>query len=165
MVAMDAAICKGYRPGCIGKIVALHALYYSDVAGFGVRFEAKVAKELSEFCERYNEHRDGLWLALRDGEIYGSIAIDAIHAETQGAHLRWFITAEGVRGKGIGNALISSAVEFCRSNNYKRVYLWTFEGLAAARHLYEKYGFRLALQQRGTQWGTEVTEQLFELRS
>lgn len=157
-------IHRGYRPGCIGTIVALHARYYSEVAGFGLRFEAKVAKELTEFCERYNERRDGLWLVLRDGEIHGSIAIDGAHVETEGAHLRWFITGEGVRGKGLGNALISSAMDFCKTNNYKRVYLWTFEGLAAARHLYEKYGFRLALQQRGAQWGTEVTEQLFELR-
>jgi hypothetical protein len=29
--------------------------------------------------------------------------------------------------------------------------------------LYEKFGFLLAFQQRGTQWGTEVTEQRFEL--
>ncbi len=164
MDATQPKIYRGYRPGCIGTIVALHARYYSEVAGFGLRFEAKVAKELSEFCEQYDERRDGLWLVLRDGEIHGSIAIDGGHADTEGAHLRWFITDEGVRGKGLGNALISSAMDFCKTNSYKRVYLWTFEGLAAARHLYEKYGFRLALQQRGAQWGTEVTEQLFELR-
>jgi hypothetical protein len=44
------------------------------------------------------------------------------------------------------------------------VYLWTFEGLDAARHLYEKSGFRLALQKRGAQWGAEVNEQRFEWR-
>jgi hypothetical protein len=54
-------------------------------------------------------------------------------------------------------------MEFCRLRHYGRVYLWTFEGLGAARHLYEKFGFLLAFQQRGTQWGTEVTEQRFEL--
>jgi hypothetical protein len=51
---------------------------------------------------------------------------------------------------------------FCRLRQYQRVYLWTFEGLNAARHLYEKFGFRLAFQQRGTQWGAEVNEQRFE---
>jgi hypothetical protein len=39
----------------------------------------------------------------------------------------------------------------------------TFEGLDAARHLYEKNGFRLAEQQRGIQWGREVNEQRFVL--
>jgi RimJ/RimL family protein N-acetyltransferase len=55
-------------------------------------------------------------------------------------------------------------MDFCRARGYDRVYLWTFEGLDAARHLYEKAGFRLAQQQRGRQWGTEVNEQRFELR-
>ena len=51
---------------------------------------------------------------------------------------------------------------FCQSRRYQHVYLWTFEGLHAARHLYDKAGFRLVRQQRGTQWGREVTEQRFE---
>ena len=33
----------GYRPGCIGRIAELHALYYASTVGFGVAFEAKVA--------------------------------------------------------------------------------------------------------------------------
>jgi len=45
-----------------------------------------------------------------------------------------------------------------------RTVLWTFEGLHAARHLYEKSGFQLVEQYRGTQWGTEVNEQQFLLQ-
>ncbi len=159
---MYVEIHKGYISGCIGRIVEIHATYYNRLAGFGVRFETKVAKELSEFCERYDSNRDGLWIALKNSRIEGSIAIDGINAEGQGAHLRWYIASEGIQGKGIGTVLLSSAMEFCQAKDYRRVYLWTFEGLRVARHLYEKFGFRLALQRRGTQWGTEVTEQLFE---
>jgi GNAT superfamily N-acetyltransferase len=68
------------------------------------------------------------------------------------------------RGRGIGHQLIGTAIEFCRGRGYKRVYLWTFEGLNAARHLYEKAGFRLVEQRKGSQWGTEVNEQRFELQ-
>ncbi|MDQ1238980.1 MAG: hypothetical protein QG577_1165 [Thermodesulfobacteriota bacterium] len=160
---MTVTIHKGYLPGAIGKIVELHAHYYSELVGFGLPFESKVARELSDFCERYAENRDGLWIALQDGRIEGSIAIDGSHAERDGAHLRWFIASDDVRGKGVGTSLLSSAMEFCKLRHYSRVYLWTFEGLGAARHLYEKFGFRLAFQQPGTQWGTEVTEQRFEL--
>jgi hypothetical protein len=56
-------------------------------------------------------------------------------------------------------------MEFCQSKKYNGVYLWTFEGLGAAKHLYEKFGFRLALQQRGTRGGAEVNEQRFERRA
>ena len=59
-------IHRGYRPGCIGRIAELHASYYHRLVGFGLFFESKVARELSEFCERSVEGRDGLWLALRD---------------------------------------------------------------------------------------------------
>lgn len=160
---MTFAIHKGYLPGSIGRIVELHARYYRELAGLGLPFESRVARELSEFCERYVDERDGLWLALQDGNIEGAIAIDGSRAGQEGAHLRWFIASDTMRGTGVGTALLTSAMEFCRSRHYERVYLWTFEGLAAARHLYEKFGFRLAVQQRGTQWGAEVNEQRFEL--
>jgi len=160
---MTPTIRKGYRPGAIGRIVALHAAYYHREFDFGLAFESRVARELAEFCERHDDDRDGLWLALREGTIQGSIAIDGLHAAEDGAHLRWFICSDDVRGAGIGRALLSSAIAFCQAKRYRRVYLWTFAGLDAARHLYERSGFRLVHQQRGTQWGVEVDEQRFLL--
>lgn len=162
---MTLTIHRNYTPGTIGRIVELHARYYRELVGFGLPFEIKVARDLSGFCERYDSERDGLWLAVQDGIMEGSIAVDGSHAGEEGAHLRWFITSDKIRGTGVGTALLTSAMEFCQSRHYEQVYLWTFEGLGAARHLYEKFGFRLALQQRGTQWGTEVNEQRFELRA
>lgn len=162
---MIDTIHTGYIPGCIGQIVELHARYYHQHVGFGLAFESKVARELSEFCEGYVEGRDGLWLVLDNDQVQGSIAIDGSKADQDGAHLRWFITSDLVRGTGLGKALLSSALMFCRSQDYDRVFLWTFEGLHAARHLYETFGFELVHQQRGTQWGLEVNEQRFELKS
>jgi len=159
---MDIYIDKGYIPGCIGRVSELHALYYSRLVGFGLPFEARVARELAEFCSRYDEQRDGLWLAILNGRVHGSIAIDGLHANYEGAHLRWFITSDDIRGKGIGTSLISSAMDFCRAKDYRRIYLLTISGLDAARHLYEKFGFKLVMQERGSQWGKEVDEQRFE---
>ena len=160
---MDVTIHEGYRPGAIGRIVEMHARYYSELVGFGRPFEAKVARELADFCERYDHAHDGLWLALHEGRVEGSIVIDGAHAAADGAHLRWFIVSDRVRGTGIGSALLDSAMAYCRSRNYASVYLWTFAGLHVARRLYEGQGFRLVLQRRGSQWGTEVDEQRFEL--
>lgn len=58
---------------------------------------------------------------------------------------------------------MEKAVDFCKKSNYYRVYLWTFDGLDVARHLYEKFGFRLIEQHEGTQWGVTVKEQKFVL--
>jgi GNAT superfamily N-acetyltransferase len=156
-------IARGYIPGCIGRIAELHGTYYHDHWGFGLFFEAKVATELAAFLGRYDERRDGIWTALLEGRFEGSIAIDGIHASSEGAHLRWFIISWKLRGQGVGNSLMQKAIDFCKTRNYCRVYLWTFDGLQAARHLYEKFGFQLAKQFEGTQWGAKVTEQKFVL--
>lgn len=160
----DVEIHRGYMPGAIGRVIELHGTYYHAYWGFGAFFEAKVARELAEFIGRYDAKHDGFWIATVDGRVEGSITIDGVHAADMGAHLRWFIVSDALRGKGVGNRLMRAAVDFCRSNRYNRVYLWTFEGLHAARHLYEQAGFALVEQHRGAQWGTEVTEQRFELR-
>jgi GNAT superfamily N-acetyltransferase len=156
-------IQRGYIPGTIGRIAELHGIYYHRHWGFGAFFEAKVARELAEFIGRYDDQRDGLWTARLGEHIDGSIAIDGIHSGEEGAHLRWFIVSTFLHGKGIGSRLINTAMRFCRSRGYKRVYLMTFEGLDQAKHLYEKSGFILTEQQRGSMWGTEVNEQRFEL--
>ncbi len=155
----------GYIPGCIGRIAELHGTYYHAHWNFGLFFEAKVAAELSAFLQRYDERRDGLWIAVVDGRVEGAVVIDSIHAHSEGAHLRWFIVSEALRGRGAGRRLIEAAIAFCRERQYARVYLWTFEGLDAARHLYESLGFKLIHQQEGKQWGTAVSEQRFELEA
>ena len=153
----------GYHPGAIGRIVELHAAYYSLNWGFGLYFETRVAKEMSEFLGRLDEARDGFWIVSLNDRIEGGVAIDGIKAETDGAHLRWFILSPETQGKGFGNRLMEEAISFCRKKGYKKVYLETFEGLHAARHLYEKFGFKLVYQAEGAQWGKKVTEQKFEL--
>ena len=159
----EISIKKGYLPGSIGRITELHGLYYHQHWKFDLFFEAKVSTGLSKFLERYDEKRDGFWLAILNYRVEGAIAIDGIKAEEKGAHLRWFIVSDTIRGTGVGNQLLESAIALCRDLNYKTVYLWTFEGLHPARHLYEKTGFKLIKQHTGNQWGTPVKEQKFEL--
>jgi len=159
----DIKIVRGYVPGSIGRIAELHGTYYHKHWNFTVFFEAKVAKEIADFMGRYNEKQDGFWTASTEGRVEGSITIDGLHADREGAHLRWFIISDNLRDKGAGNRLMYEALDFCRRKKYQRVYLWTFKGLDAARHLYEKNGFKLVKEFTGTQWGTKVREQRFEL--
>ena len=156
-------IRRGYRPGVIGRVVELHGRYYSKHWDFGVFFETKVTRELSAFMDRYDDEHDGFWTATLDGKVEGAITIDSQDAEGQGAHLRWFVVSEVLQGQGVGGRLMNAAMDFCRSKGYERVYLWTFEGLFAARRLYEKAGFELVEERKGRQWGLEVNEQRFEL--
>ena len=153
----------GYTPGVIGRVSELHAKFYAAHWNFGHFFEAKVATELSSFIINYNKSKDRIWSLSVDGSIEGSITIDGTSENKNLAHLHWFIISDKLRGKGAGNYLMEQAISFCKEVGFEKVYLWTFEGLAPARHLYEKFGFDLVEEHPGEQWGTTVTEQRFEL--
>lgn len=163
--AGQVAIVPGYEPGCIGRLTELHARYYATQAGFGAAFEAKVAREMAEFIDGFDPAGDGLWTARVDGRIHGSVAISGPHGEEPMGHLRWFITSDTLRGRGAGSRLLAQALAHCDTKAFPGVYLWTFQGLDAARHLYERHGFVLELQQPGSQWGTRVIEQRFVRRA
>lgn len=159
----EAAFC-GYYPGVIGKITEAHAVYYHENWGFDVSFETQVGRELSEFVHAFKEDRDGLWVATVQGEFAGAVAIDGQQASTEGARLRWFIVVPSFQGTGLGKSLLGRAVDFCKRKRFPRVYLWTFQGLEAARTLYEREGFSLCEEHAVDQWGQNITEQMFELR-
>ena len=101
----------GYVPGAIGRVAELHAVYYAENWGFGQFFEAKVATELSEFLSRFEQGRDGFWTTCLSGRVEGAIAIDGIKAESDGAHLRWFIMSSKLRGQGFGKKLMEGSPE------------------------------------------------------
>ena len=152
----------GYTPGVIGRVSELHARYYATHWNFGHFFEAKVATELSSFMTNYDELKDRIWSLSVDGIIEGSITIDGSSENENVAHLRWFIISDKLRGTGAGNYLMERAISFCKEVGFEKAYLWTFQGLAPARHLYEKFGFKLVEERSGEQWGRTVNEQRFE---
>ena len=143
----------------------MHAAYYSREHGMGGVFERKMAEGLAEFWPRLVNPRNRLWLATtagQNGQIVGSIAIDGEDLGAGQAHLRWFILDDGCRGQGVGSALLRRAIEFVDQGGFTRTVLWTFKGLDAARHLYEREGFHLVEEYAGAQWGVSLTEQRFE---
>ena len=81
--------------------------------------------------------------------------------QTLGARLRWFILAPEIQGQGVGNKLMYEAMNFCEQAGFKHIYLTTFAGLNAARHLYEKWGFTLCEEGEDTHWGKTLIEQTF----
>lgn len=159
----EVTIAKGYRPGVIGRTAEMHARYYSRTVGFGQVFESKVATGIAEFTGRLDRPLNGLWTAVRDGAIVGTVAIDGEDMAPH-AHLRWFIVDDGLRGGGIGRRLLTAALTFCDRHAFAETHLWTFRGLDAARRLYEAHGFVLADEFPGDQWGAEVQEQRFVRR-
>jgi len=152
----------GYRPGALAAVIGLHMDYYGREWGFGRPFGTKLAAEMGAFLARYDAGRD-LFLSAYDGTgaLVDSVTVDAKAAE--GAHLRWYILADGARGAGLGRTLLERAVAHCAERRFPRIYLTTFAGLDAARHLYESLGFKLCDESDRDQWQGGVREQRFEL--
>ncbi|KAI1129293.1 marR family protein [Nemania abortiva] len=154
-------IKRGYQPGVIGRALEMHLDFYSQLVGFGAYFESQLATGLADFVSRIDNDQNEVWTARSQGRIVGTIFIDGQDLGQNRAHLRAFIVDSDVRGGGVGRRLLVEAVEFVDKQCFQETRLWTFQGLDAARRLYESFGFVLKEQSTGSQWGKEVTEQLF----
>lgn len=157
----EVILHQGYTAGLIGQVAIMHASYYSKHSGFGAAFEALVAGGMAEFIPRLESPKNATWYATKRGAIVGSVTIDGEDLGNNIAHLRWFIVDDGLRGAGLGRRFMQEAVDFCDGQNFDEIHLWTFQGLDAARKLYEAFGFVLVDEQSGSQWGKEVIEQKF----
>jgi len=153
----------GYFPGVIGQITTLHAVYYKEHWGLDQSFEIQVSRELSDFIAHFDEKKDGLWSAVSDNKLAGFIAITGDRDHPEDARLRWYIVDPHYHSRGIGRVLITKAIDFSREAGYKRIYLWTFQGLVQAQSIYEQNGFTIAEKRDVIQWGDIIREQQFEL--
>jgi GNAT superfamily N-acetyltransferase len=153
---------RGYCPGDLGRVICLHGDYYHRHWGFDLSFEAQEAGELAEFLTRLDPARDIFLTAWLGEKFAGAVAIDG-GCSAEGARLRWFIVDETCQGQGLGQALIGRALEFCRAAGHRRVFLWTFAGLDAARALYARAGFVITEERLVEQWGGSIKEQRLDL--
>ena len=67
------------------------------------------------------------------------------------------------RGVGLGRQLLATAMEYCKRQKYKQVYLWTIQDLKAARHLYESFGFSVTEQSESDTWKSGVIEERWDM--
>ena len=149
------------EPGDAGYVAFMHGRYYSKYHGFFDKTEYYFIKYLADFVN--NPEGGKLWIAEVDNVIAGSVAIVRFDDDT--AQLRWFFVEADYRNMGIGGRLMKTALDFCRENDYKDVFLWTFKGLDAARRLYDKVGFALVEEKQNDEWSSGIIiEQRMELK-
>lgn len=155
-------ILSGWTPGLLGEVIAEHGRYYEAHWQLGATFEAKVAEAMGEWFSRYDPGRDGILHARDEAGFLGSISLDGTGYPEAGGRIRFFILADRARGTGIGRRLLDRMMGLAVSTGQQRLWLTTFRGLDAARHLYEQAGFRLAGESLDQSWGRPLHEQRFE---
>lgn len=79
------------------------------------------------------------WVIEGPDRLVGMAAIMRIDAET--GRLRRMRVTEAWRRKGVAQALLDTAMQFCRDAGYRRLILDTTEQQTAAHALYERAGF------------------------
>ncbi|MGN6511938.1 MAG: bifunctional helix-turn-helix transcriptional regulator/GNAT family N-acetyltransferase [Chitinophaga sp.] len=156
----DIMIRHQLQPGDLGNIVRLHGEVYADEYGYNTEFEQYVTETIHDFMKTYDPAKDRVWLASCLGEIAGMIAI--VHRPNRQAQLRWFLLRPDFRGIGLGRALMDKAMEFCRQQKCRSVYLLTTNQQGKAASIYTRYGFVKTASTPETLWGQDLYEERYE---
>jgi molybdopterin-guanine dinucleotide biosynthesis protein A/GNAT superfamily N-acetyltransferase len=102
---------------------------------YGFDFDPKLDADLGDPVAHYAAS----WVALRDDEVVGSIALRRIARRE--VELKRMYLRPAYRGRGVGQRLLEMALLWAREHRIERIVLDTTEQMEAARRLYERNGF------------------------
>jgi DNA-binding MarR family transcriptional regulator/GNAT superfamily N-acetyltransferase len=165
-VEAERAKSTGYvlRPpqiGDLGWIVHRQGALYWKEWGYDERFEALCAEIVAKFVQNFDAKRERCWIAEKDEEIAGSVFL--VKEAEKTAKLRLLYVEPSARGLGIGRRLVAECVRFARQAGYEKIVLWTQSELDAARHVYEKAGFRVVEKKEHHSFSKDLTAEVWEL--
>ncbi|WP_019552381.1 bifunctional helix-turn-helix transcriptional regulator/GNAT family N-acetyltransferase [Propionispira raffinosivorans] len=152
-------IIRTLKPGEAGYIAYRHCVLYEKEYGLGGTFERYVLDSLTKYIDEQPEGE--VWVAEHSRQIVGSIAI--VRSNESTAQLRWFLIEPEYRGTGLGRQLMTIAMDYCKQKKFSRVYLWTFQDLMAARHLYKSFGFISTEQVESNTWKNILVEERWDI--
>jgi DNA-binding MarR family transcriptional regulator/GNAT superfamily N-acetyltransferase len=154
-------ILRAPRPGDFGWIVKRNAEIYAKEYGWHEPFEGVCAQIVADFVNKFDADKERCWIAEMDGENVGCIFV-ARDSDTV-ARIRLLIVEPKARGLGLGAKLVDECIRFARRSGYKKMTLWTHSVLTAARHIYEKAGFKLMRTEQHSDWGPPVFSEHWDL--
>ncbi|NUR30458.1 MAG: MarR family transcriptional regulator [Catenulispora sp.] len=163
------------RAGDYGWAVERHGALYAAERGFDETFEADVARIVADYAASHDPERERFWIAEAGGRRVGCVACVRRAGEGGGdgrdggdglaggvgetAQLRILLVEPSARGLGVGRRLVEECVDFARKAGYRRMVLFTVDGLTAAHRIYRDMGFEIVHQEAVQMWGHHLVEQ------
>lgn len=151
------------EPGDYGWVVQRHGYLYNQEFGWDLTFEALVARVVADFGEQHDAQRERLWIARSNNTKVGSVMLVREPGEQGVARLRLLLVEPEARGLGAGRALVEECARFARSAGYHSIVLWTNAGLAHARRLYVREGYRMVQEEVEFRFGVRFVSQTWRL--
>ena len=96
--------------------------------------------DLFDFSAHYERDLGGFWVARADGGVVASVGVERVDDDTAELH-RLYVDPEW-RRRGLGDALMQSALEWCRVRGIGRMVLWSDTRFENAHRLYTRLGFQ-----------------------
>jgi hypothetical protein len=110
---------------------------------------------------QFRAHRSDPMLMGRSEAAYDALRIYPQNARWAECPVKPYAPPIVTCPTGLGRKLLADALALADEKSFVETHLWTFNGLSAARHLYEIHGFACVEERIGSQWGNEVIEQRF----
>ena len=132
---------RTFRAGDLGLLSARQAQFYLENYGWDRGLELNIMDAATNFLRNFREGRDQGWIAEVNGAMAGSILVTD---EGDGlSRLRLLYVEAMARGRGIGDALVATCIDFARAAGYRAMTLWTHTVLTSARRIYAAHGFEI----------------------
>jgi len=155
-----AYLLRPHRLGDMGWVIGRHAVRFHEDYSWSAEFEPFVAEIAAKFMREFNPDRERCWIADLEGERVGSVCLVARSATV--AQLRLLLVEPEARGLGIGARLVEECIDFARASGYRKIALWTQSILIAARHIYERAGFKLVSTEPHRSFGQDLVGETWE---
>jgi RimJ/RimL family protein N-acetyltransferase len=114
----------------IGRVFAEYGLLLMPV------FEVP---DLLQFDAHYTAPRGAFWIVRDDTRVVGSVGVDRVDERTAELH-RLYVDASQ-RGRGIGQRLVETVLDWSRAQGLARVVLWSDTRFENSHRLYRRLGF------------------------
>jgi RimJ/RimL family protein N-acetyltransferase len=96
--------------------------------------------DLLRFDAHYSAPRGAFWIVRDDtARVVGSVGVDRIDDRTAELH-RLYVDAS-LRGRGIGQRLVETVIDWARAQGLARVVLWSDTRFENSHRLYRRLGF------------------------